>query len=93
MILSLISNHMLDFMYNTHGHMLQDLNRIWLSPQMLERYTAAISVKGSPLEHCWSFIDGTVRPICRPENNQCVLYNRQKRVHAIEFQFIADQTV
>ena len=49
--LSLISNQMLDFMYNTHEHLLQDLNQTWLSPQEHEQYTFAISDKGSPLQH------------------------------------------
>ena len=86
--LSLISNHMLDFMYNTHGHLLQDFNQTWLSPQQLEQYAVAISDKGSPLEHCWGFIDGTVRPACCPGSNQRVLYNGQKQVRAIKFQSI-----
>ena len=74
----MISNHMIDFMYNTHGHLLQDFNQTWLSPQQLEQYAAAIIDKGSRVEHCWGFIDGTVRPVCRPGRNQCVLYNRHK---------------
>ena len=80
---------MIDFMYNTHGHLLQDFNQTWLSPQQLEQYAAAIIDKGSRVEHCWGFIDGTVRPVCRPGSNQCVLYNRHKQVHAMKFQSIA----
>ena len=44
--LSLISNHMLDFMYNTHGHLLQDFNQTWSSLQQLEQHAVAISDKG-----------------------------------------------
>ena len=50
--LSLITNHMLDFTYNTHGHLLQDINQTLLSPREHEQYAFAISDKGSPLEHC-----------------------------------------
>ena len=50
--LSLITNHMLDFRYNTHGHLLQDINQTLLSPQEHEQYAFAISDKGSPLQHC-----------------------------------------
>ena len=32
------------------------------------------------------FVDGTVRPICRPGKNQRVVYNGCKRVHALKFQ-------
>ena len=58
--LSLIINHMLDFTCNTHGHSLHNLNQTWLSLQQLEQYAFATSDKGSPLEHCWGFIDGEV---------------------------------
>ena len=87
--LTLISNHMLDFMYDAHRHLLQDFNQTWLSPQQLERYATAISDKGSPLEQSWSFIDGTVTPACLPGSNQRVPYNGHKRIHAIKFQSIA----
>ena len=87
--LSFISNHMLDFMYNTHGHLLHDFNQTWFSPQQLEQCAVAISDKGSPVEHCLGFIDETVRSACRPGGNQRVLYNGYKRVHAIKFQSIA----
>ena len=44
---------------------------------------------GAPLENCFGFIDGTVRPICRPGQNQRVVYNGHKRVHALKFQSVA----
>ena len=75
-------------MYNTHGHFLQDINQIWLLRQQLERYAPAVSDKASPLEHCWDFINGTVRPVCCPGSNQRVLYNGHQRVHATKFQVI-----
>ena len=40
------------------------------------------------MDNCWGFIDGTVRPICRPSRNQRVVYNGHKRVHAIQFQSV-----
>ena len=51
-------------------------------------YAHVIHNKGSPLNNCWGFIDGTVRPVCRPGKNQRVLYNGYKRVHAIKFQSV-----
>ena len=62
--LSLISNLMLDFMCDTHGSLLQDFNQIWLLPQQLEQYEAAVSDKSSPLAHCQGFIEWTVKPVC-----------------------------
>ena len=46
-----------------------------MSPAQLQVYANAVSVKGSPLDNCFGFIDGTVRPICRPRENQRVVYN------------------
>ena len=52
-------------------------------------YNNAITAKGSPLDNCFGFIDGTVRPISKPGQNQRVFYNGYKRVHSIKFQSVA----
>ncbi|GMF40638.1 unnamed protein product [Phytophthora fragariaefolia] len=53
----------------------------------LECYCAAISAKApGSIEGVWSFIDGTVRPICRTSKGQQAMYNGHKRVHATKFQ-------
>ena len=44
--------------------------------------------KNAPLQNCWGFVDGTVRPVCRPGENQRVLYNGHKRIHTIKFQSV-----
>ena len=41
------------------------------------------------MSNCFGFIDRTVRPICRPGEYQCPVYNGHKHVHAIKFQSIA----
>ena len=69
--------------------LLTSFNRDTLAPQNLQRYAAAIHENGAPLNNCWGFIDGTVRPISRPWMNQRVLYNGHKWVHAIKFQSVA----
>ena len=33
-------------------------------------------------------MDGTVRPICRPSQNQRIVYNGHKRAHALKFQSV-----
>ena len=43
-----------------------------------------------PLENCWGFVDGTVRPLCRPGENQRIMYNGHKKVHAIKFQSVVE---
>ena len=58
----------------------------WLSPQHLETYADAVHQKGAALENCWDFVDGTVRPVCRPGEHQQVLYNGHERIHALKFQ-------
>ena len=64
--LSYTFNGILDFVDNAHSHLLTDLNQTWLSPANLQVFADAIHAGGAPLENCWGFIDGTVRPICRP---------------------------
>ena len=44
--------------------------------------------QGGALQNCWGFIDGTVRPLCRPGENHRLLYNGHKRVHSIKFQSV-----
>ena len=86
--LSMISNMVMDFIYENFRHLLQNFNQPWLSPQNLKTYADTIHDKGAAIQNCWGFIDGTVRPICRPEQNQRVVYNGHKRVHAIKFQSV-----
>ena len=44
--------------------------------------------KGAALDNCWGFVDGTVRPISRPGQNQLVMYNGHKGMHVIKFQLV-----
>lgn len=41
------------------------------------------------MQNCFGFFGGTVRAIARPDNNQRVVYNGHKRVHALKFQSLA----
>ena len=87
-VLCMINNYMIDFIYQSHSHRLLEWNNQILNPAALETYAAAITAKGSPLNNCFGFIDGTVRPISRPGQNQQVVYNGHKRVHALKFQSV-----
>jgi len=51
----------------------------------LERFSRAIRQAGAPLDTCWGFIDGTVRPISKPVYFQRQAYNGHKRVHSLKF--------
>ena len=87
-VLGMITNTVLDYIYAIHGHRINTWIHNILDPQQLEIYATAITARGTPLENCFGFIDGTVRPIVRPGENQRVLYNGHKRVHAIKFQSV-----
>lgn len=87
--LCMLYNVVLDWVYDNHGYRLTSWNQPFLSPRSLEQYVQAIRRKGSPLYNCFGFIDGTVRQISRPEENQRVVYNGHKRVHSLKFQSIA----
>lgn len=78
----------MDLLHVQFGRLLSRLNQPWLSQAQLAQFSEAIYRKGAALDNCWGFIDGTVRPVCRPGENQRVLYNGHKRVHAIKFQSV-----
>jgi len=75
-------------LYEIHGRRITQWNREILDADSLELYAATITSRGSPLHNCFGFIVGTVRPIARPGENQRILYNGHKRVHAIKFQSV-----
>ena len=86
--LSQIFNVTCRFIYDNHGHLLTDFNQRWLEPASLRRFTEAVSAKGSALDNCWGFIDGTLRAMCRPGVDQEENYNGHKRVHGLKYQSI-----
>jgi hypothetical protein len=54
----------------------------------LQRYATAIErVTGLP--GIWGFVDGTMRPFCRPGVDQQAFYSGYKKAHAFKFQSIA----
>ena len=85
----MISNLVMDTIYQQHHHRITQWNNTVLSPELLETYANAVHQKGSSLSNCFGFIDWTVRPICRPGENQRIFYNAHKRVHALKFQSVA----
>ena len=87
--LSMISNLDINTIFQQHHHKISQWNDSILRPELLESYARAVYAKGSPLQNCFGFIDGTVRPICRPGENQRIVYNGHKRIHALKFQSVA----
>ena len=86
--MSMMTSVVLDWIYNEHGPHLTDFNQPFLPRASLRTYADAIHQKGTALNNCWGLVDGTVRPICRPLQNQRIVYNGHKRVHALKFQSI-----
>ena len=88
-VLSMITNTVLEYIYDRHSHRLAQWNNQVMNPNHLQQYADAISAKGSPLDNCFGFVDGTVRPISHPGQHQRAVYNGHKRVHALKFQSLA----
>lgn len=87
--LCMITNEVVDNIFNNHSHRISQWNRDVLSSPLLQEYADAIHTKGSPLENCFGFIDGTMRSIARPNQQQRIVYNGHKRVHSLKFQSVA----
>ena len=75
----MIAKRMMDYVFDEHSHVLPQLNQPWLSRDRLRHFAAFIHDKGAPLENSSGFTDGTVRPLCKPDRNQRILYNEYKR--------------
>ena len=87
--LSLMFNKTLSFVHEENSNLLKNLNQAWLSHANLDSFAQSISDAGAPLTNCWGFIDGTVRPICRPSLHQRIVFNGHKRVHGLKFQIVS----
>ena len=73
--LSMVTNTVIDYLYDEHAHRITDSNNTILDPVHLQQYADAIHQRGAALNNCFGFIDGTVRPIWRPEQQQRIMYN------------------
>jgi hypothetical protein len=73
--LSRIFNFTINTIFASHGHLL-NLNHPYLQMPKIEEFAATVHQKGSPYKNCFGFVDGTVRPLCRPVNNQREVINK-----------------
>ena len=88
-VLCMATNCALDYIYDAHHHRITEWNDSILNPGTLQIYADHIHEMGAPLENCFGFVDGTVRPIDRPGRNQRIVYNGHKRVHSLKYQAVA----
>ena len=86
--LCMISNIVLDVLFNNWSHLLRTFQQNWFSQQHLEHVANMIFDKGVLLDNFWGFVDGTVHAISRPGIHQIVLYYGHKRYHALKFQSV-----
>ena len=70
-----ITNLVMDFIYDLHGHRITQWNPTILKSRLLEEYATAISDKGAAMDNCFGFVDGKVRRISRPGEMQRIVYN------------------
>ena len=84
-----ITNEVMDNIFNYHSHRKSQWNDDILNPYLLQEYANVIHAKGTPIENCFGFIDGTVTPMARPDQQQRIVYNGHKRVHSLKFQSVA----
>ena len=68
--LCMTSNHIMDFIYTNWNYLLSDMTQPCLSSANLEALANSIHQSGAAFDNCWGFVDGTVRPVCRPGRNQ-----------------------
>ena len=68
----MIATKLFDMIYNTG----------WSLPVF--SHADDIHQAGARLPNSWGFVDGTVRPICRPGEFQKIIYNGHHRVHALK---------
>ncbi|XP_068738458.1 uncharacterized protein [Montipora capricornis] len=71
-----------------HHAKITEWNDQLLSRDKLQVYADVVADKGAALSNCFGFVDGSVRPICRPGKNQKIVYNGHKSVHALKFQSV-----
>jgi len=81
-----IFNTVVEFLFQRFQHLVY-WNVRRLSYEQLEEYSNAIARKGG-VDGIWGFIDGTMRAICQPVENQRLYYTGYKRFHAVKYQTI-----
>ena len=84
----MIFNQTIDLIDSSYNHRLSDFNQGWLSPPCLKAFSDSVHKKGVALGNVWGFIDGSVRPCCKPKVKQRILYNGHKRLHVIKYQSV-----
>jgi hypothetical protein len=83
-----IVNEVACFLYRRFHAKMGSLDRDRMNDDYLRMLCGVHFAKNEVMENIWGFIDGTVRPCCRPVRFQKTVYNGHKKVHAIKFQSV-----
>jgi hypothetical protein len=82
--MSMVFNWALDFISAKYQNRLQQLE-MWA--ESLPHFAERIATKGAPPGlNCVGFLDGTLRPICRPTHGQRAAYSGKARTHGLKYQ-------
>lgn len=87
-VMSRIFNQVADTIYQDWKHLLL-FDHVRLTPEYLERLATTVREQGGALDNCWGFLDGTHVKICRPGDNQDLLYSGHKKQHSMKYQCVA----
>ena len=77
-VISMITTHFEKWIYDNHHSKITEWNDQLLSRDKLQVYADVVAGNGAALSNCFGFVDSTVRPICRPGENQKIVYNGPK---------------
>ena len=84
--ISLIFNATLQMVYQNKIHLEYVNNVYWMQVDYLYSYAHTVSDKGTALDACIGFMDGSTKPIARLTENLSVTFSGHKRVHCLRFQ-------
>jgi hypothetical protein len=83
-----IVNHVICFLFLRFRSKMAGLDLQRMNDAYMQELCSVHFQKNQVMENIWGFIDGTVRPCCRPVRFQEALYNGHKKTHAIKFQSV-----
>ena len=91
--LFMISNVVLDFLFNNWVHLFRTIRQNWLSQQLLEHFANMVYDKRGPVYNCWGFVDGTMRDISHPDIHKKIYVIVIKYIMHWNFHQLWHQTV
>lgn len=82
------SHLIMNNIFKNLGHLIKEFNQPWLTPFQSQRSASVSYEKGAPLKNYWRVIEGIMRPVCRPRENQFTIYIVHMTLYAIKCQYL-----